>query len=172
MSAPDDRVLRLIGAFKLLKAALLVGLATVSFRFAGAASAGRPPFHLTAHLITWLGALPGHHHVFRIINRLLALEPGTAKTLGVACLGFAAVFLVEGVGLSLRKRWAEWLTVGVTASFVPLEIYELIERFGPGKVVALALNVAIGLVLVRRRLKDRETAGAERDRDRWLPRTG
>jgi uncharacterized membrane protein (DUF2068 family) len=55
----------------------------------------------------------------------------------------------------LRRRWAEWLTVFVTASFIPLELYELSRRFGPGKLVALVLNVAIALYLVWRRLEDR-----------------
>jgi uncharacterized membrane protein (DUF2068 family) len=168
----SDRLLRLIGAFKLLKATLLIGLAVISFRFAGGASARHPPLRLTTHLIAWLGALPGHHHVLRVINRLLALTPGTAKALGIASIVFAAVFLVEGVGLSLRKRWAEWMTVGVTASFIPLEIYELVERFGPAKLVALLLNVAILVVLVRLRLKDRGSAGERREPARWSPRAG
>ena len=38
---------------------------------------------------------------------------------GVAILCSAAEFLVEGVGLLKKRRWAEWLTVGVTASFIP-----------------------------------------------------
>jgi uncharacterized membrane protein (DUF2068 family) len=119
-----------------------------------------------------LGALPGHHHFLRVVNRLFALQPGTAKALGIASIVFAAVFLVEGVGLSLGKRWAEWLTVAVTASFVPLELYELGERFGVGKLVALALNVAILAYLIRRRLSERGAADDRRGPHRSLPRTG
>ena len=40
------------------------------------------------------------------------------------------------------------MTVGVTASFIPFEVYEIVEHFGPGKVVALVLNVAIAGYLV------------------------
>ena len=32
------------------------------------------------------------------------------------CFGYAAAFVVEGVGLLRMKSWAEWLTVVVTAS--------------------------------------------------------
>ena len=138
----------------------------------GAFLAPHHPVGLTRHLVSWLGALPGHAHVLRAINRLLAIQPGTAKALGIVSIGFAAIFLIEGVGLSLRKRWAEWLTVTVTASCVPLEIYELVERFGPGTLVALTLNVAIAVVLVRRRLKDREAVGARREPNRGLPPAG
>jgi hypothetical protein len=42
----------------------------------------------------------------------------------VSCCGGPA----EGVGLWLRKRWAEWLTVIATSLLVPLELYELVRR--------------------------------------------
>ncbi len=44
------------------------------------------------------------------------------------------------------------LTVVVTASFIPLEVYELLRRPGPGKAFAVALNVAIVAYLARRRM--------------------
>lgn len=84
------------------------------------------------------------------IAKLLALDSHHRHVLGLACLAYAGVFTVEGVGLVLRKHWAEWLTVIVTGSFVPLEIYELVHRPGWGKVVALAVNLAIvGYLVVR-----------------------
>ncbi len=43
-------------------------------------------------------------------------------------LTYAAVFAVEGTGLWMQRRWAEWLTVIITASLVPLELWELIHR--------------------------------------------
>ena len=70
-----------------------------------------------------------------------------------AYAGYAALFSVEGVGLLLRKRWAEWMTVIVTGSFIPFELIGIVRRPGPGKIVALALNIAIvvyiGLNIVR-----------------------
>ena len=84
-----------------------------------------------------------------------ALDEATAERFGVVALADAAVFLVEGTGLLFRKRWAEWMTVGVTASFVPVEIYELVKHFSVGKIFALALNIAIVLYLVWRRVKER-----------------
>jgi hypothetical protein len=43
--------------------------------------------------------------------------------------------------LLLRKRWAEYVTLAVTASFIPLELYEILRH--PD-----AIRVAIGLVNV------------------------
>jgi uncharacterized membrane protein (DUF2068 family) len=62
---------------------------------------------------------------------------------GAAVLGYAAVEGIEAVGLWLQKRWAEYLTFLVTASFLPLEVYELIHKFTPFKVLALIINLAI-----------------------------
>ena len=66
------------------------------------------------------------------------------------CSAFSmrGLFLAEGTGLWLRKRWGEWLTVIITSSLVPVEIYEIHRRFGYAKIVVLALNVAIVLYLI------------------------
>jgi uncharacterized membrane protein (DUF2068 family) len=105
--------------------------------------------------VMWLGLFPGHARVHHALLRLDRLDGPTAAKFGVAALAYAAVFTVEGVGLLMGKRWAEWLTVFVTGSFVPVEVYELVEHFSAGKVVALGLNVAIVLYLVARRLNER-----------------
>ncbi len=36
--------------------------------------------------------------------------------------------LVEGIGLTFRVSWAGWLSIGESAFFIPIEIYELIHR--------------------------------------------
>ena len=96
------------------------------------------------------------------VARLVYADHHELHELAVASLAYAAVFLVEGIGLLRRRRWAEWLTVVVTASFIPFEIYELVHQPGAGKIAALALNVVIVVYLAWRRLKDRRrspTAG-------------
>jgi uncharacterized membrane protein (DUF2068 family) len=50
---------------------------------------------------------------------------------------------VEAVGLWYQRRWAEYLTLVVTASLLPLEVYELAHRLSPFKVVAFVINVAV-----------------------------
>src|SRR5262249_47735664 len=78
-------------------------------------------------------------------------------------------------GLLLKKRWAEWLTVLVTASFVPFEVYEIAQRGGAAKIAALVLNVAIVAYLgwrVGARLSARRddmvpAAAAHRRRHGW-----
>ena len=65
------------------------------------------------------------------------------------------MFLVEGVGLLLRKRWGEYLTIVVTASFIPFEIYEMAHKPTALKAGGIALNVVIVVYLVVRRWRER-----------------
>jgi len=56
--------------------------------------------------------------------------------------------VVAGVGLWMQKRWAEWLTVIITASLIPLEVWELIFRPTIGIGAVLVANTAIVIYLV------------------------
>ena len=63
---------------------------------------------------------------------------------------YAGLFLTEGVGLWLMKRWAEWFTIIITSSLVPVEIYELYHQPSATKIVVLIINVAVVIYLVYR----------------------
>jgi len=145
-----------IGAFKLVKTAMLLTLGIWAL-----AGGHEDVAHVLAHLARWTGAFSGREIVQRVLARLLTLDDQKIHRLGVASLVYAGMFAVEGVGLLSRRTWAEWLTVGVTGSFIPLEVYELWRHPGPAKAAALALNLAIVVYLVWRRLEARH---AERDR--------
>jgi uncharacterized membrane protein (DUF2068 family) len=75
-------------------------------------------------------------------HRLEAISAGT--------FFYAALLLTEGVGLFMRKRWAEYFTIIVTASLVPLEIYELAKKFGLMKLSVLVINIAVVVYLILR----------------------
>lgn len=150
MAEGHDRVLTLVGVFKLFKAALLTALGLI-----GVFEQQAPLAHKAARLLGWMGALPARHTIVHALQQVASLQHRTARHLGVLSLCYAAIFLIEGVGLLRHKRWAEWLTVIVTASFIPLELYELRAHAGPGKLLALALNVAILAYLIARRVRHR-----------------
>ena len=142
-------LVRLIGAFKLVKATLLIALGV-----GGLVSAPEDVAAFARHAVRWMGAFPGHRLVGHAIGKIAALDDATAEKFVVVALAYAAVFVVEGIGLLCKKRWAEWMTVGVTGSFVPIEVYEMARHFTAGKVVALILNVAIVIYLVWHRMKE------------------
>lgn len=85
-----------------------------------------------------------------LLWRAMDVEPRRLAVVGVAMLVYAGVLLTEGVGLLLRRRWAEYFTVIVTASFVPLELYEIVRHVTVPRVVVLAVNLAIVWYLVAR----------------------
>ena len=148
-----DDVLVVIGVFKLVKTVVLVALGL-------AALLGAPEdvARAVAHATRWMGIFSGRELVQRALAKVLSLDERTIHRIGVASLLYAAVFATEGVNLLRKKRWAEWLTIGVTASFVPLEIYELARHPGLGKTFAIALNVLIVAYLVARRVRARGSA--------------
>ena len=90
-----------------------------------------------------------HSWLGRQLAHLLNLKTDTLKVLLVVALLYAVVEWTEAIGLWFERRWAEYLTVIATAGFLPLEIHELTKRVTVLRVVALVVNVALLVWLVR-----------------------
>ena len=65
------------------------------------------------------------------------------KELSIGTFLYAGLFTTEGVGLLLRKRWAEFFTIITTACLIPLEIYELSRHITAAKAIVALVNVLI-----------------------------
>ncbi|MGH7875808.1 MAG: DUF2127 domain-containing protein, partial [Candidatus Binatia bacterium] len=80
----------------------------------------------------------------RDIGTLLSWSLGVSRrdigVLEVSIFVYGALLLIEGLGLLLLKRWAEYLTVLSTAVFIPLEVWSDVRHFGLIKTVILFLN--------------------------------
>ena len=138
--APKPRfgVLRTIALYKLVKVLLLLAVAYGELRLRDAS--------LAAKLLSWAQAQPyGLEH--RIVTQLLewfsGLSVSRIHALRMVTLAYATVFAVEGIGLWMQKRWAEWLTTIITASLIPLEAWEIFLRPTIGKILILLTNVAV-----------------------------
>jgi uncharacterized membrane protein (DUF2068 family) len=71
----------------------------------------------------------------------------------IAAIGYALLEGTEGVGLAMRRRWAEYLTVLATGILIPYEAYEVVHHITLFKVGALLLNVGVvGYLVYRKRL--------------------
>ena len=145
MKTSQTRVVRLIALFKLLKGALLIALGVAALKL----------LHKdVASLVeNWVGVL-GFDQNSRFVGRALltaaALTPSRVRELIVGSFLYGGLFLTEGIGLWLLKRWAMWFTVIITCSFLPLEIYELARRPSAGKVGILVVNLVFAVYLARR----------------------
>jgi uncharacterized membrane protein (DUF2068 family) len=141
----------LIGVFKLLKAALLVLAALGLFTVAKDHSAW--PIE---RWIAWLRVDPNNHLIHAALNKVLGIDTPKLEALSVGTLVYAVVFTVEGCGLLLAQRWAEYLTVGVTISFLPIEIYEIAQEPSVGKAVTIVINVAVVVYLWLKLRRDKK----------------
>ena len=141
--AIHGRGLRLIAAFKLLKGFALLALGIGALRLLHKDVAA-----VFEHWINIFRVDPHNHFINRLLEKLLILDDRRLKELSVGTFVYSAVFFTEGIGLALRKRWAEYFTIISTSSLLPLEIYELAKHVSAGKVFALLINVAVVIYLV------------------------
>jgi uncharacterized membrane protein (DUF2068 family) len=139
-----SRGLMLIAAFKLLKGLALLALGIGALRLLH-----RDVAALADHWINAFRVDPHNRYIYWLLAKLPMLNDQKLKELSVGTFIYSAVFLTEGIGLALRKRWAEYFTIITTASFLPLELYELFHHATLPKGVALAINIAVVVYLVR-----------------------
>lgn len=136
-------MLRLIALFKFLKAGLLIALGFGTFRLLHKDVGG-----FVEHFGGALRVGPANHFIELALSKVANLSPAQITKLGLVSFVYAGLFLTEGVGLWLLKQWAEWLTIIITSSLVPLEIYEIHRHPTTAKCGALAVNVAIVVYLI------------------------
>lgn len=137
--------IRLIAAFRLFKGALLIA--------AGAGALSLLHQDIGEVVGSWVRSLrvdPDNHLVQRVLVSLNLLSDQKLELVSAASFLYAALLIVEGVGLWLQRRWAEYLTVVATSVFIPVEIYEIVRQVTLIRIGILVLNVAIVLYLVNR----------------------
>jgi uncharacterized membrane protein (DUF2068 family) len=151
MKTSQTKVVRLIALFKLLKGALLiaVGVAALKLLHTDLAS-------LVENWVAVLGLDQNSRFVGRVLSTAAALTPNRVRDLIIGSFLYGGLFLTEGIGLWLLKRWAMWFTVIITGSFLPLEIYELTRHPSTGKVGILVINLALAVYLARRIRDERQ----------------
>jgi hypothetical protein len=94
------------------------------------------------------GAGHAKHGLLGEVDRLFSLSSTKLHLFGAVILAYALVEGVEAVGLWYQRRWAEYLTFIVTSSLLPLEIYEIVNRLSPFKIVAFVINIAVVVYLL------------------------
>lgn len=102
------------------------------------------------HWVNVLRVDPDNRYIHRLITRIFNVTPAQLKAVSAGTFFYAALLAIEGIGLLLRRHWAEYFTVITTAALIPLEIYEIAKHLTWIKMAVLAINVAIVWYLVLR----------------------
>jgi uncharacterized membrane protein (DUF2068 family) len=71
------------------------------------------------------------------------------ERISIVAYCYATLTLVEGIGLYLDKVWGEFLTLAITASFLPWEILEIFRRLTWVRVGLLTINILVFVYLLR-----------------------
>jgi uncharacterized membrane protein (DUF2068 family) len=142
MKRNRNKGLLAIALFKWFKGALLIVLAFGVLKFLH-----RDVGEVVEDLANRLRVDPDNRYLGALLAKLNLLDDKKLEALSGLTFAYSALFLTEGTGLFFEKRWAEFLTIIATASFIPLEFYELFKNPSPLKSFFLALNAGIVVFL-------------------------
>jgi uncharacterized membrane protein (DUF2068 family) len=143
-SKVESRWLVVIGVLKLLKAGFLI-----AFAFAALGMLHHDLTVETYRLAEFLHVDPENRFMEFVLRKVGGYNDTTLKHVSEFIFAYAAIYLIEGIGLIRRKRWAEWMTTIVTASFIPIELWHLWTHPSWGKVIVITINVLILIYLIR-----------------------
>jgi uncharacterized membrane protein (DUF2068 family) len=165
----DKIVLRVIAVNRLVHFFVLGAIAAVIFLFASHRNELRGRFYQVLTDLQ-LGTGSGHapsHGLLHEIERAFSTGSGTLRLVGGVFVVYALVEGIEAYGLWYQYRWAEYLTFLVTASLLPLEVYELAQRLSVLKIITILINLAVvGYLLWAKRLFGLRGGAAADERER------
>lgn len=102
-----------------------------------------------ALLVDHLRFNPESRLVNIVLDRASVLNDPILRRIGILAFAYSAISYVEGIGLYFEKVWAEYLTLIITASFLPLEIIEIFRRQTIFRFSLLAVNLLVFLYLLQ-----------------------
>lgn len=136
------RWLVLIGVVKLLKGVFFVILGFGLLRMLH-----RDIYMMALQVVTALHLDPDRALIAKLLETTAHVTDRHLRLLIILVFVYSGVDFLEGIGLMLKKRWAEYLTLIVTVALLPLEIFKLIQHPNHWTVIVLAVNIAIAVYL-------------------------
>jgi uncharacterized membrane protein (DUF2068 family) len=139
-----NRWLLLIAAYKLIQSLLFAAIGVGALRLLHQ-DAG----DLLAQLADHLRFNPESRFVNFILDEASLLNDPLLMRIGAAAFCYAGVGILEGIGLYLEKAWGEYLTLVITASFLPWEVIKVVHRVTWIRSGLLVANVLVFLYLLK-----------------------
>jgi uncharacterized membrane protein (DUF2068 family) len=135
-------------AIKLLKGLLFVSLAITAYTL----SDNNLPEEYK-NLLLHLKLNPERRFWVELARQIGQLTQAKVLWAAAATLFYSMFSLVEGIGLMFRVSWAGWLAIGESAFFIPIEIFELVQRRPRGEqhlshLIMVSVILAINILIV------------------------
>jgi uncharacterized membrane protein (DUF2068 family) len=151
-----NRWLELIAIYKLMQSALLVAVG-----FGVLKLLHKDVAEFLMKLVLALHRNPEGRLVRFLLDQAGLVNDHMLWRISIFLFCYAALGVLEGVGLILEKVWAEYFTAIITASFLPLEIFELVHRVTWIRVGFLVVNLAVLAYLVGHLIRSRALQGRQ-----------
>jgi len=151
-----DRWLLLIAFFKFAQAALFILIGFGAHRLLHKDIADQ-----VEHIAHILRFNPESKLINFVLDRASLVNDPLLRRIGFAAFGYSALCIAEGLGLYLEKAWGEILTLAITASFLPWEVFEIFRKITWFRVGLLTINFLVFLYLIKL-MVERTRASARR----------
>jgi uncharacterized membrane protein (DUF2068 family) len=139
-----NRWLLLIAAYKILQALLFIAIGLGALHMLH-----RDIADDLATLADHLNFNPESRFVNFVLDKAALVDDPLLRRIGAAALAYAGLGLAEGIGLYLEKAWGEYLTLIITASFLPWEVVEIFHRMTWFRSSLLVINALVLLYLAK-----------------------
>lgn len=100
------------------------------------------------HFILAMRFNPEGHFVNLVMEKVALIDPHRLRQISFVTFAIAALDIVEGTGLVLEQVWAEFVTLILTASFLPWEIFELFRHTNWMRISLTVINLAVVIYLI------------------------
>jgi uncharacterized membrane protein (DUF2068 family) len=152
--------LLLIAAFKFAQALLFVAIGVGARRLLHK-DLGDELYALADHL----RFNPESRFVNFVLEKATLVHDAQLRRIGFVAFCYAGLGIAEGIGLYLEKMWGEFLTLAITVSFLPWEIFEVYRRITWPRISLLTINILVFLYLLKV-ITDRGRKGSRAGRKR------
>lgn len=146
-------IVRALAVERWIRAVLIALAAWAVWEFRGARGSIQSALERDLPLLRASGFKVDQMGAVHELEKALATKPSTLTLLVCLLAAYAALEVVEGVGLWLLKRWGEYFAVVATSVFLPLEVHDLTKGITVTRAVTFTINVAaVVYLLVSKRL--------------------
>jgi uncharacterized membrane protein (DUF2068 family) len=145
-------ILRIFAVERFVRVLVLLALAYGLWRFRSARESISAAFNrelpILRELFSQLGWQIDHSKLVGLVEHALTLSNHAITLLALGLAAYAAVEVIEGVGLWLGRRWGEYFAMVATSLGLPLEVYDLTKKVTALTLILFAINLALVLYLV------------------------